>query len=344
MSPLPKSKIQNCDVFSQYASVENVLPQLNQWALSGQRVCLATLVYADGSAPRPRGSQMAVAEDGSWYGYLSGGCAEAAIAAEACAAINEGRSRAVRYGVGSPYLDIQLPCGAGIDIWFDQSIDAGTAERLLNRIDARCVTGIETSTLPAAAMSRVIDTNAKSIAASSFRRWYFPQRRLYVIGAGPGVAALSALASAADYSVRVLSPDRQTLEGISHQSVNVELLQSQSQIDTLVCDPWTAVVLFFHEHERETAILKFFLGTEVYYVGALGSCRTHRARLELLRSNGVTQEDCERIHGPVGLDIDAQTPAEIAISVLAELTQSYQRVAPALLDWDEGHLATRFVV
>jgi len=344
MSPLPKSKSQNCDVFSQYASVENVIPQLQQWALSGQRVCLATLFYADGSAPRPLGSQMAVAEDGSWYGYLSGGCAEAAIAAEACMAIKEGRSRAVRYGVGSSYLDIQLPCGAGIDIWFDQSIDAGIAGQLLNRMDARCVTGIETSMLPAAATSRVIDTNAKSIAESYFRRWYFPQRRLYVIGAGPGVAALSALASAADYAVTVLSPDRQTLAGVAHQSVNGELLQSQSQIDALACDPWTAVVLFFHEHEKETAILKFFLSTDVYYIGALGSRRTHRVRLELLRSDGVNAEDCERIHGPVGLDIAAQTPAEIAISVLAELTQSYQRAAPALLDWDDAGLATRCVV
>jgi len=339
MSPLPNSKIQHRDMISQHVTVENVLPQLHKWALSGRRVCLATLVYADGSAPRPRGSQMAVADDGSWYGYLSGGCAEAAIAAEACTAIKEGRSRAVRYGVGSPYLDIQLPCGAGIDIWFDQSIDARITEQLLNRIDARCVTGIETSTLPAAVMSRVIDMNANSIAESCFRRWYFPQRRLYVIGAGPGVAALSALASAADYSVSVLSPDRQTLESLSHQSVNVELLQSQSQIDALACDPWTAVVLFFHEHEKETAILKFFLGTDVYYVGALGSRRTHAVRLELLRSNSVTEEDCERIHGPVGLDIDAQTPAEIAISVLAELTQTYQKAAPALLDWTDVPLA-----
>lgn len=329
---------------SQHASVENVLPKLHKWALSGKRVCLATLVYADGSAPRQHGSQMAVADDGSWYGYLSGGCAEAAIAAEACVAIDEGRSRAVRYGVGSPYLDIQLPCGAGIDIWFDQSIDTTMTEQLLSRLDARCVTGIETSTHPAGAMSRVIDRHANSIANSCFRRWYFPQRRLYVIGVGPGVAALAALASAADYSVKVLSPDKQTIESLSHLSVNIELLQSQSQIDALACDPWTAVALFFHEHERETGILKYFLGTDVYYVGALGSRRTHNVRLELLRSNGVSQEDCERIHGPVGLDINAQTPAEIAISVLAELTQTYQKAAPALLDCADIPLATNVIV
>lgn len=313
-------------------TVENVLPKLLEWSDQGQAVCLATLYHADKTSPRPIGSQMAVSEDGQWFGYLSGGCAEQAIADEAVVAIREGKNRSVRYGVGSPYLDIQLPCGAGIDVCFDQSIDSELIKSVLEGQQQRQVVGLQTA-LRGNAPSRLLAPSDNALLKTYFQRWYVPPRRLTIIGAGPSVCALTALAIQADYQCQVFTPDQQTLDEVLRMTDSAELLQTQAQIERVHYDAWTAVVLMFHEHERETAILRHVLNTNAYYVGALGSRLSQQIRMDSLRNEGVAEVDLKRIHGPVGLNIQARTPAEIAVSILAQLTQEYQAIAPGLLDY-----------
>ncbi|MDH5622352.1 MAG: hypothetical protein OEY74_09750, partial [Gammaproteobacteria bacterium] len=235
-------------------SIENVLPWLSASARSNNRACLATLVFADGSSPRPRGSQMIVAEDGSFWGYLSGGCVEAAIATVATTAITTGKNFATRFGVGSPFLDIRLPCGAGIDIWFDHTITTALVDNVLQRLAHREPVCVETCVDPLAGTPRIISPD---IAAkpTSFRRWYYPNRRIYIVGTGPSVLALARLAEASNYEVTVLSPDGRTLDDLSSLAVRVKRLTDISQIQALDRDQFTALVLLFHEHERETEIL-----------------------------------------------------------------------------------------
>ncbi len=324
-------------------TVENVLPKLLEWFQSGQRVCLATLYHSYGTSPRPVGSQMAIAEDGRWFGYLSGGCAEQAIADEGVAAIKQKRNRSVRYGVGSPYLDIQLPCGAGVDVWFDQGIEQTQVETALAQVAARTLGGLQSDTLDLNSKPSLISSSKTSsleseLSSHSFRRWYVPRRRLYIIGAGPAVTALASLAAQADYELHILTPNEQTFDEVKGRGQNVSMLSDHSQIEALETDPWTSVVLMFHEHEREVKILSTFLQSDVVYIGALGSTRTHNIRLDLLKDEGLSAEQCARIHGPVGLQIQAKTPMEIAISILAELTLKYQEAAKPLLDWGQGEV------
>jgi xanthine dehydrogenase accessory factor len=280
---------------------------------------------------------MAVAQDGSFRGYLSGGCAETAIAAEAVRAIATKKNFATRFGVGSPYLDIQLPCGAGIDIWFDHTITAALIDNVLQSVERRQPVCVETCVDPLAGPAKIIspDSNTK---AGSFRRWYYPDRRIYIVGTGPSVPALARLAIAANNELVVLSPDDRTLEELSALPVHATRLTSISQIQALDRDPFTALVLLFHEHERETEILKSFIHSDVYYIGALGSKRTQAIRLELLRAAGIEDEYVERIHGPVGLDIRSQTPEEIAISILAQMTSVYRTLEKPLIEWSGGAL------
>jgi len=319
-------------------TVENVLPLLLEWIESGQRVCLATLYHSYGTSPRPVGSQMAIAENGCWFGYLSGGCVEQAIADEGVAVIKQEQNRSVRYGVGSPYLDIQLPCGAGVDVWFDQSIQKAQLEIALEKINSRRPNGFECDTTMISSQTVSVEPSLQELAPLSFRRWYVPRRRLYVIGAGPTVTSLASLAFAADYQLHILTPNQQTYEEIKLLGHNVSLLTSHSQIEALPTDAWTSVVLMFHEHERETQILSSFLQSDVVYIGALGSTRTHNIRLDLLKEANINSEQCARIHGPVGLQIQAKTSMEIAISILAELTLTYQQAAAPLLDWGNGEV------
>ena len=308
-------------------SPENVLPLLREWLQQGQRVCLLTLYNTQNASPRPLGSQMAVAENGEWFGYLSGGCAEPAMASEAVAVINAGENRCVRYGLDSPYPDIQLPCGGGIDVLFDQSITLDMVDDLLSQIAQRSIIGLQFNP-HANTPSRVLRWGQAppqiATQASTLTRWYYPKRRCQIIGAGPHVTALCALASQADFQLAVLTPDQETLEQVSLISKHVELYTTRSQLANLTDDAWSAVVLMFHEHQRETEILMHFLSTEVYYIGALGSQQSHLRRCATLVEQGVQADKIARIHAPVGLPIQAKTSAEIAISVLAELTQVYR--------------------
>ncbi len=101
-----------------------VVPDLAAWSAEGERCALITLIGVDGNAPRAEGAQMAVSESGKWAGYISGGCLEQAIALEAVAAIGDGKPRLLRYGKGSPYFDIRLPCGSGLDVFVQPGLDA----------------------------------------------------------------------------------------------------------------------------------------------------------------------------------------------------------------------------
>ena len=197
-------------------TVENVLPKLLEWLYSGQRVCLATLYHSHGASPRPVGSQMAIAEDGQWFGYLSGGCAEQAIAEEGVDVITQASNRSVRYGIGSAYLDIQLPCGAGIDVWFDQTIRESHIEVILDRLGARKLSALQCDAGEAVTPPRIVDfasplQQKEVLPDSEFRRWYVPPRRLYIIGAGPAAVALAALALSL---IHISEPTRQ--EAISY--------------------------------------------------------------------------------------------------------------------------------
>jgi xanthine dehydrogenase accessory factor len=285
----------------------------------GQAVALVTLVGSEGGSPRPPGSQMVVAADGHYAGHLTGGCAETVIVDEARAALAEGRSRTLRLGAGSDYLDIQLPCGASVELFIDVTVDDEVMHAIHKALNERRVVALDT---PAEGPHQAVIDPAGPGPGSFFRRWYYPQRRLVVYGKGPNACALARLAQESDFSVSLQSPDQATLaacEGI----METGLLTSPRSVRVPPMDSHTAAVLMFHEHDWEPALLKQLLQTDCFYLGALGSRRTHQQRCEQLAAEGYTGAP-ERIHGPVGLDIGAGNPVEIAVSILAEMIRVYR--------------------
>ena len=127
---------------------DNVFDDLAAWSAAGERTALATLINVEPTGPRPAGSQMGIAEDGKAVGFLSGGCVEAALIEEARQAIDAGANRTVRYGEGSPYMDIALPCGSAIDVFIDVGLDAATthaiADALVERRPVKLLTDLAT--------------------------------------------------------------------------------------------------------------------------------------------------------------------------------------------------------
>ncbi len=299
-------------------TIENVLPFYLRKANSGQRVCLVTLFHVDNVSPRPEGSQIAVAEDGESFGFITGGCAEAAIVHEALLALKEKRSRKIRIGSDSPWFDIKLPCGAGIDLHFSvaDSLDVveTTCKLLADRRPVSLELDLENDTLEL--VSEPALTNRET-RPSCFVRRYFPLTRLAIIGAGPYVDALVDIAIQSDFEVAVWTPDASPEREVTSPR-RFELARTTSFPEEQF-DRWTAAVLLFHEHDWEPKILNSLLGTKCFYIGALGSRKTHSNRLKRLRELGINDEQLGRIHGPVGLRINARTPKEIAVSILAEI-------------------------
>jgi len=308
---------------------ENLISVAVGFRLEGDRIAIVTLIGNNGTSPRPIGSQMVVSEDGRSAGFLTGGCAENVIVDDTLAALAEGKNRYLRLGAGSPYIDVRLPCGAGIDLFIDTGVGDDVLNKLNDSIRSRVPVAIDTYLASQGDHCCVFEQN-KALLPGTFRRWFYPKRRLLILGKGPNVLALNRVALASEHEVMVTSPDAATLAENEGVGAEVKMFSTPSGVSCTLVDPWTAAVLMFHEHEWEPELLETLLATDCFYIGALGSRRTHQQRLNVLTERGLAKVD-DRLYGPVGIAIGAATPMEIAISVLAEVTDVYRQAARPLL-------------
>lgn len=256
---------------------------------------LCTVTRIEGSWSRRLGAQLAVLPDGSTRGSLADGCLERALAAEAQAG---GAPRVLRYGSDSPFLDIRLPCGSGIEVLVDPAPDRAPLAAAAASLKAREPADLAIGETP----------------QGSFVRHYLPALRLIVLGSGPEVTALAALARAQGIGVEVGGPAGE--EG-------VEQPLGLGRAPDLPADPWTAIAVLFHDHEWERAILPWALATPAFYVGAQGGKGARETRSAMLAAAGLDPET-SRLRSPVGLFAHARTPSVLALSILAEIVAEYE--------------------
>lgn len=276
---------------------------------------LVTVLAVEGSSMRNPGTHMGVAEDGSFAGSLSGGCIENAVVAEALAALAAQAPRVVRFGAGSPYLDIKLPCGGGLDIHFQPLAGPELVGQACVAIAAR------------KPFSIAIDGEARLLAGwhageGVFGHW--PQLRLLVLGHGAGVESVAKLAQAIELDSQVLTPDPRILESLVGQGLAVTKLDRPSDVHLLASDPWTAIVFLFHDHDWEVPLMARALALPNCYLGAMGSRRAHAARCEALAKAGIGSEAIASIKAPLGLFHSSRDPETLALSALGEVVQAYQ--------------------
>lgn len=289
----------------------------------GLACALITIVGTDGGAPRAPGSHMAVLADGTYCGYLSGGCIEAAIAGEALEVLRTGKDAVLRFGLGSPFIDVRLPCGGGIDLHVHVNPAPLVIDGVLAALSGREAFALELS--PRAGTSELVP-DAKRHAGSGwengvFRRRYRPRTRLVMIGQGPEFEATLRLAWGADFELAAFSPDAHSLRCAAGLGVSATQLIGIADSPALPADPWTAIVFMFHDHDRETALLMRALESAAFYVGALGSRATHAMRCARLRDRGVGEAALARIHGPIGLFGPTRDATSLAVSVLAQIVE-----------------------
>ncbi len=292
--------------FQPGASRHQTLETLHRWQQAGEDAALIVITAIEGRTSREVGTIMAVAADGKVSGSISGGCFDAAVINEARAVIASGRPRLVILGAGSPWIDIKLPCGGGIELLITP-----------NPIGIEAACKANATRTPHSLLLNRGD-------GSSFDLALQPRLRLMVAGNGGEVPALVSLAGALDTEIIAISSEKALLDTLPHDVARLHLQWPEAP-EALQFDPWTAIAIFFHDHDWEPPILQHALSSNAFFVGAMGSIITHDARRHALLERGVSEEAIARIHSPIGLFGPMRDPQALAISALAQIVAEWPR-------------------
>ena len=298
-----------------------VLSQARDWFNAGRKVWLVTVIETWGSAPRPPGALLCLRDDGQVAGSVSGGCVEddlidrlrhgERVAMPSLIAYGVTKEEAARFG---------LPCGGNLRLvqeplqsvaWIDEVL-ARTARHELVARSLSLATG-EVRVEPARR------GEAFTFDGSSLRALFGPRWRLLIIGAGQLSRAVAQMALALDFEVVCCDPREEynltwDVPGTTFSKAMPDDLAVELQLD-----PHSAVVAVTHDPKLDDLVLLEALKSPAFYIGALGSRGNTAARRERLKLFDLSEAEIDRLHGPIGLDIGSKTPAEIAVSIVAEI-------------------------
>lgn len=306
------------------ADNDTVLDAARNWV--GQPLAIATVTSTWGSAPRPRGSHMLVNADGRFEGSVSGGCVESDILATAADVIAGAPFALRRYGVADAAAwEVGLPCGGEIEVMVQPVSAAGFDPELFDRIAAARASGnaITIATDLETGSSTIADAGTQTEAGKVFLNRYDPPRRLLIVGAVQIAQALSGMARELGIATVVIDPRARFLTEERFPGVTLDDRWPDDALAALRPDAATAVVTLSHDTKIDDPALIEALNRPTAYVGALGSRRSHAARRERLAQAGVADIDLDRIDGPVGMDIGAIGPSEIALSIAAAMIRAF---------------------
>lgn len=331
---------------------ESILELAFVWAVEGRKVAVATVVSTWGAASRQTGSQLIVDSSGAFEGSVSGGCVEPAVITEAFEVIQNGRPKLVSFGISNEQAwDVGLICGGRIDI-FIESLDANrdifkrAAEFKRENKPGCIVTDLAAGAafvldlsagnwkdhVPDELKEPVFETIKRCACAAceaNGKRYYihgiYPNARLIIIGAVDIARVLARMAALSDYSVVIIDPREAFATKERFPDVELVVEWPDEALAGMSLHERTAIVALTHDPKIDDVALKEALRSSAFYIGALGSRKTHAERIERLMQEGFDDDALARIHGPVGLDIGAKTYAEIAVSILAEIIERHRK-------------------
>ncbi|WP_170600671.1 XdhC family protein [Ruegeria arenilitoris] len=302
------------------------------WFREGRGAVLATVVETWGSAPRRVGAQLVIGGDGRIEGSVSGGCVEGAVIVEALEAMQEGEARLLEFGVSDEdAFAVGLACGGTIRVLVEPvgsvlpepmlaELVAARARREPVAYEVNVETGHRALRRNAYADRLRMDRSGFEEDGQTFVAVHNPPLRLIVVGAVHIAQALVPMARIAGYDPIIIDPR----EAFASQSrfPGEKLLTDwpDEAVASIGLDARTAVVLLTHDPKLDDPALQAALNSEVFYIGALGSSRTHAKRVQRMTEAGFSAAQLQRIHGPIGLDIGAAGPAEIAVAINAQMT------------------------
>jgi xanthine dehydrogenase accessory factor len=299
---------------------------LAQSQRQGKRTVLITITDVTGASTRNPGAHLCVNENGQYAGSLSGGCIEAALVAEALSVLADGGPRQLRFGAGSRYIDIRLPCGGSIDVLFNVIDDDELGARLCDELSERRAFTLKLPKGKAAISVSIGGATFGCInGVDDFAVSHVPPLCLAIFGQSASAIKLANLALACDADVKVLSPDTEFLTQTGLPQSSQFALKTTDAALPLTLDRWTAAIFLFHDHEWEHHLLAQALASPSFFIGAMGSHQTHAARCDALRAMAVPDAQIASIAAPIGLIPSMRDPETLAISVLAQVIERYNR-------------------
>ena len=337
--------------------LRDVREDIARWAERGDRIAIATLIAVRRSAPLPAGARFAISGSGELSGSVSSGCVEGDLHERLTALLGGGAPATVTYGITDDMAaGVGLSCGGEIDVLLDahdpgdpvwqrlwQLREAGAPSVLLTGAAAptrsrhllleadRSLGSLGSAELDRLARSRADEWLGRSDArlvelepgqpgSAVFVESFVPAPRLIIVGATPIGHALCAMARRTGFEVVIVDPREAFLRPERFPAAAaLDPRWPDEALAALDLDPRTSVVILTHDDKLDDPALETALASRCGYVGLLGGRRTQRKRREALRARGVDEAARDRIHGPVGLDIGARTPEQIAVSILAQL-------------------------
>jgi len=369
--------------------MKELLADIDRWRAAGRRIALARVVGLEGSGPRDPGAAMVVNEDGEVAGSVSGGCVEGAVVTEALDVLATGRPRLVSFGYSDDEaFAVGLTCGGTITLFVEPLVWSDVHEALRGDEPFALATIVEgpnvgatmvvrpgrdpQGTLGDPDLDRVVARDALGELASGltltrhygphgeamesdvavFVESYAPPPHMVIFGAVDFTAALANLAKLLGYRVTVCDARPVFATAARFPMADEVVVEWPDRYLAKVgpsLGPRDAVCVLTHDPKVDVPAVVAALATDVGYLGAMGSRRTHATRVERLREAGVDDAGIARIMAPVGLDVGARTPEETAVSICAEIIALRTgRVAPSLRDRegpihpggrDDGHVA-----
>ena len=311
------------------------LPTALEWHVSGIGAAVATVIRTWGSAPRPVGSQLAVSGEGDIIGSVSGGCVEGAVIIEALNTLKTGRNVILEYGVSDEdAFAVGLACGGNIQILVEP-VGFGLSENIVAELVCRCQrrepvaysidikSGVnKVITLDINVGKKNVGTHTSGFYGAEFLVIYEKPLRMAVIGGLHIAQPLVSIAGMSGFAVMVIDPRSTFLNAIRFPNVELSNLWPDEALKAFKPDSRTAIITLSHDPKIDDLGLIEALNSNCFYIGCLGSKKTHSKRLDRL-SKIVNSDVClSRLHGPIGLKIQSRTPTEIAISIMAEVIQS----------------------
>ena len=300
----------------------SVLKSAVEWLQSGQSVAIATVVQTWGSAPRPVGSWLVIRADGQVAGSVSGGCVEDDLIRRVQTEIlTRNTPEMVVYGVTQQEAArFGLPCGGTLRLLVEPKPELAVLEQLLENISSHQITRRSVSLSTGKSTLTLGDRSDEFVCTDQeMHTTYGPRWRMVIIGAGQLSLYTADFALASDFEVIVIDPREEYAEGLNRTDITFSKGMPDDVLLEIGVDSHTAVVALTHDPKLDDMALMEALKSPAFYVGALGSRKNTQKRKERLLEFDVSQEQVEKLHGPVGLYIGALTPPEIAVSILAEV-------------------------
>lgn len=291
-----------------------IITKAAELASANHPFALITSLAIEGGAAREVGSLAMVDATGEMTGYLSNGCIDHDIRHHAATALRTKTKKLIRYGDGSRYVDLKLPCGGALTVLIDPAPDIVALQKAATDFAARRTVSL----------TFIEPAGGEAPARRSFT--YRPTARLVLAGRGAIFRRMTQLGHATGYEVYALSPELDDLAAVRpFLSANPSHLTSpQADIALDMLDAHTAFLTLFHDHDWEPALLKIALGSSSRFIGSLGSRRTHEMRKQALRQMHVPPDAIARLRGPIGLVPSLRDAPSIAVSALAEVVAAFQ--------------------